>query len=116
MAEFKFVRGDRYALACPLTKDGVVFDLTAGGPWTTVATLAQGDTAEAITEAEVPGAAPAGRCTLTVQNTTTGCTVTICNSTLLTEGFYSLEVRATNGTLSYTWPVWTIRIVEPTRI
>ena len=110
MAELKFVRGDRYALTCPLTKDGVAFDLTAGGPWTTVATLAQGDTPKAITEAETI------RCTLTVQNTSTGCTVTICNSTLLTEDVYSLEVRATNGTLCYTWPSWGIRIVEPTRI
>ena len=111
MAEFRFVRGDRYALTCPLTKDGVAFDLTAGGPWTTVATLAQGDTAKAIAEAE-----SVAKTTLTVQNTTTGCTVTICNSTLLTEGVYSLEVRATDGTLSYTWPSWSIRIVEPTRI
>jgi|SRR5450830_785420 len=116
MAEFKFVRGDRYALACPLTKDRVVFDLTSGGPWTTVATLALGDTAKAITEAEVPGVLGVGRTTLTVQNTSTGCTVTICNSTLLTEDLYSLEVRATNGTLSYTWPSWSLRIVEPTRI
>ena len=111
MAEFRFVRGDRYALTCPLTKDGVAFDLTAGGPWTTVATLAQGDTAKAITEAE-----NALKTTLTVQNTATGCMVTICNSTLLTEGVYSLEVRATDGTLSYTWPSWSIRVVEPTRI
>jgi len=110
MAEFRFVRGDRYALTCPLTKDGVAFDLTAGGPWTTVATLAQGDTAKAITEAE------GAKCTLTVQNTTTGCTVTICGSTALTEGVYSLEVRTTNGTLCYTWPSWSIRVVEPTRI
>lgn len=111
MAEFRFARGDRYALTCPLTKDGVAFDLTAGGPWTTVATLAQGDTAKAITEAE-----SVAKTTLTVQNTTTGCTVTICNSTLLTEGVYSLEVRTTNGTLCYTWPSWSIRVVEPTRI
>lgn len=120
MAEFRFVRGDRYALTCPLTKDGVAFDLTAGGPWTTVATLAQGDTAKAITEAEVPTSvgppAVAGRCTLTVQNATTGCTVTICNSTLLTEDVYTLEVGTTNGTLSYTWPVWAIRVIEPVRI
>src|SRR5664280_2470284 len=116
MAEFRFVRGDRYALTCPLTKDGVAFDLTAGGPWTTVATLAQGDTAKAITEAEVLGAAPTGRCTLTVQNTTTGCTVTICNSALLTEDVYTLEVRTTNGTLCYTWPLWALRVIEPTRI
>lgn len=111
MAEFRFVRGDRYALTCPLTKDGVAFDLTAGGPWTTVATLAQGDTAKAITEVE-----NVAKTTLTVQNTMTGCTVTICNSTLLTEGVYSLEVRATDGTISYTWSPWAIRIVEPTRI
>ena len=111
MAEFRFVRGDRYALTCPLTKDGTAFDLTSGGPWTTVATLAQGDTAKAITEAENPA-----KTTLTVQNTTTGCTVTICASTLLTEGVYSLEVRTTNGTLCYTWPSWSIRVVEPTRI
>jgi len=111
MAEFRFVRGDRYALTCPLTKDGVAFDLTAGGPWTTVATLAQGDTSKAITEAE-----SVAKTTLTVQNTATGCTVTICNSTLLTEGVYSLEVRTTNGTLCYTWPVWALRIVEPVRI
>lgn len=110
MAEFRFVRGDRYALTCPLTKDGTAFDLTAGGPWTTVATLAQGDTAKAITEAE------GAKTTLTVQNTATGCTVTICNSTLLTEGVYSLEVRTTNGTLCYTWPVWAIRVIEPTRV
>ena len=110
MAEFRFVRGDRYALTCPLTKDGVAFDLTAGGPWTTVAALAQGDTAKAITEAETT------HTTLTVQNTATGCTVTICNSTLLTEGVYSLEVRTTDGTLSYTWPSWSIRVIEPTRI
>jgi hypothetical protein len=109
MAEFRFVRGDRYALTCPLTKDGVAFDLTANS-WTTVATLAQGDTAKAITEAETT------KTTLTVQNTTTGCTVTICNSTLLVEGVYSLEVRTTNGTLSYIWPPWSIRIIEPTRI
>jgi enoyl-[acyl-carrier-protein] reductase (NADH) len=111
MAEFRFVRGDRYALTCPLTKDGVVFNLTSGGPWTTTATLAQGDTAKAITEAE-----NALKTTLTVQNTTTGCTVTICASALLSEGLYSLEVRTTDGTLSYTWPSWSIRIVEPTRI
>ena len=111
MAEFRFVRGDRYALTCPLTKDGVAFDLTAGGPWTTVATLAQGDTAKAITEAE-----NVAKTTLTVQNTTTGCTVTICNSTLLSEGVYSLEVSATDGTLRYSWPSWSIRIVEPTRV
>jgi hypothetical protein len=110
MAEFRFVRGDRYALTCPLTKDRVAFDLTAGGPWTTVATLAQGDTAKAITEAE------GAKTTLTVQNTTTGCTVTICNSTLLTAGEYSLEIRTTNGTLSYTWPPWSLRVVEPVRI
>ena len=111
MAEFRFVRGDRYALTCPLTKDGVAFDLTSGGPWTVSATLAQGDTIKAIKEVE-----DVAKTTLTVQNTTTGCTVTICNSTLLTEGVYSLEVRATDGTLSYTWPSWSIRIVEPTRI
>lgn len=111
MAEFRFVRGDRYALTCPLTKDGVAFDLTSGGPWTTTATLAQGDTAKAITETE-----SGSKTTLTVQNTSTGCTVTICNSTLLSEGVYSLEVRTTNGTLSYTWPSWSIRIVEPTRV
>lgn len=116
MAEFRFVRGDRYALTCPLTKDGVAFDLTAGGPWTTVTTLAQGDTAKATTETEVPGAAPTGRCTLTVANGSGSATVTICNSTLLSEGFYSLELRTTNGTFSYTWPAWAIRIVEPTRI
>lgn len=111
MAEFKFIRGDRYALTCPLTKDGAVFDLTTGGPWTTTATLAQGDTAKAIAEAEDPA-----KTTLTVQNTATGCTVTICNSTLLTEGLYSLEVSATDGTIRYTWPCWSIHIVEPTRV
>lgn len=111
MAEFRFVRGDRYPLACPLTKDNVVFNATVGGPWTTTATLAQDDTVKAIAELENPA-----RATLTVQNTTTGCTVTICNSTLLTEGVYSLEVRTTDGTLSYTWPAWALRIVEPTRI
>ena len=116
MAEFRFVRGDRYALTCPLTKDNVAFDTTAGGPWTVTATLGQGDVVKATTEAEVPGVLGTGRTTLTVQNTSTGCTVTICNSTLLTEGVYSLEVRATDGTLSYTWPAWSIRVVEPTRI
>ena len=113
MAEYKFVRGDRYALTCPLTKDGAEFDATA---WTVSATLGQGDVVKATTEAEVPGVLGVGKTTLTVQNTTTGCTVTICNSTLLTEGLYDLEVRATDGTLSYTWPSWSIRVVEPTRI
>jgi hypothetical protein len=111
MAEFRFVRGDRYALTCPLTKDSVAFDLTAGGPWTTVATLAQGDTAKAITEAE-----SGTKATLTVTNGNGSATVTICASTLLTAGEYSLEIRTTNGTLSYTWPPWSIRVVEPTRI
>lgn len=111
MAEYRFVRGDRYALTCPITKDAVAFDLTSGGPWTTVATLGQGDTAKAITEAE-----QALRTTLTVANGNGSATVTICNSTLLVEGMYSLEVRTTNGTLSYTWPPWSIRIIEPTRI
>ena len=110
MAEYRFVRGDRYPLTCPITKDGTAFDLTSGGPWTTVATLAQGDTAKAITEAETT------RCTLTVANGNGSATVTICNSTLLIEGIYSLELRTTNGTLCYTWPSWAIRIVEPTRI
>ena len=111
MAEFRFVRGDRYALTCPLTKDGVAFDLTSGGPWTTTAILAQGDTIKATTETE-----SLTKTTLTVQNTATGCTVTICNSTLLSEGLYSLEVSATDGTMCYTWPCWSIRVVEPTRI
>ena len=77
MAEYKFVRGDRYALTCPLTKDGAAFDATA---WTVSATLGQGDVIKATTEAEVPGALGVGRPTLTVQGTSTGCTVTICNS------------------------------------
>ena len=111
MAEYKFVRGDRYALTCPLTKDNVAFDTTAGGPWTVTATLGQGDTVKATTEVE-----SVSKTTLTIQNTATGCTVTICNSTLLSEGLYSLEVRATDGTICYTWPSWAIRIVEPTRI
>jgi len=111
MAEFRFVRGDRYVLTCPITKDGTAFDLTSGGPWTTVATLAQGDTAKAITEVE-----NVAKTTLTVTNGNGSASVTICNSTLLSEGLYSLEVRTTNGTLSYTWPSWSIRIVEPTRI
>lgn len=116
MAEYKFTRGDRYALTCPLTKDNVVFDTTAGGPWTVTATLGQGDVVKATTEAEVPGALGVGRTTLTVQNTTTGCTVTICNSTLLAEGLYDLEVHATDGTAAYTWPAWSIRITEPQRV
>lgn len=111
MAEFKFVRGDRYALTCPLTKDGTAFNLTSGGPWTTTATLAQGDTAKAITEGE-----SALKTTLTVVNGNGSVTVTICNSILLTEGVYSLEIRTTDGTLCYTWPSWAIRVVEPTRI
>jgi hypothetical protein len=89
----------------------VAFDLTSGGPWTTVAVLAQGDTAKAITEAENPA-----RTTLTVSNGNGSATVTICASTLLTAGEYSLEIRTTNGTLSYTWPPWSLRVVEPVRI
>ena len=116
MAEYKFVRGDRYALTCPLTKDNVAFDTTAGGPWTVTATLGQGDVVKATTEAEVPGALGVGRTTLTVQNTTTGCTVTICNSILLPEGLYDLEVHATDGAVAYTWPAWALRIVEPQRV
>ena len=113
MAEYKFVRGDRYALTCPLTKDGAAFDATA---WTVSATLGQGDVIKATTEAEVPGALGVGRVTLSVQGTTTGCTVTICNSTLLPEGLYDLEVHATDGTAAYTWPTWSIRVVEPQRV
>ena len=110
MAEFRFTRGDRYALTCPLMKDGAMFDTTSGG-WTVTAILAQGDTIKASKESE-----SGTKATLTVQNTPTGCTVTICNSTLLSEGLYSLEVSATDGTLRYTWPSWSIRIVEPSRV
>jgi len=113
MAEYRLVRGDRYAITCPITKDGVAFDLTSGGTWVTVATLGQGDTVKAITEAE------AARCTLTVTNGNGFASVLICNSTLLTEGVYTLELRTTDapvGTTAYTWPCWSIRVVEPQRI
>jgi hypothetical protein len=115
MAEYKFARGDRYALTCPLTKDNVAFDATAGS-WVVTATLGQGDVVKATTETEVPGVLGVGKTTLTVQNTTTGCAVTICNSILLSEGLYDLEVHATDGTAAYTWPTWSIHIVEPQRV
>ena len=113
MAEYKFARGDRYALTCPLTKDGVAFDATT---WTVSATLGQGDVIKATKEEEVPGALGVGRPTLTVQGTATGCTVTICNSLLLPEGLYDLEVHATDGTVAYTWPTWAIHVTEPQRV
>lgn len=110
MAKYTFVRGDRYAITLPVTKDGVAFDLTT---WTATCTLGQDDVILARTETEVPGAAPTGRCTLTVQPTTTGATLTICNSALLEAEDYVLELRATNGTLVYSWPVWNLSVVEP---
>lgn len=110
MAKYSFVRGDRYAITLPVTKDGVAFDLTT---WTATCTLGQDDVIIATTESEAPGAAPAGRCTLIVQPGNGSATLTICNSTLLEVGDYVLELRATNGTLAYTWPVWNISIAEP---
>jgi len=114
MAEYRLVRGDRYAITAPITKDGTTFDLTSGGTWVTVATLGQGDVIKATTEAESDT-----KCTLTVANGNGYAMITICNSTKLAEGVYDLELRTTDaptGTTAYTWPCWSIRIVEPQRI
>jgi hypothetical protein len=105
---YEFTRGDRYAITLPVTKDGVAFDLTG---WTVSCTLGQDDTQVAVTEAEVPGAE--GRCTLTVQPGNSSATLTICNSTLLEQGYYDIELRAVLDSQVYTWPKWQITIVEP---
>lgn len=105
---YEYYRGDRYAITLPVTKDNVAFDLTG---WTTTCTLGQDDTQVAITETEMPGAE--GRCTLTVQPGNGSATLTICNSTLLEQGYYDVELRAVQGPLVYTWPKWQITIAEP---
>ena len=114
MAKYAFVRGDRYAITLPVTKDNVAFDLTS---WTATCTLGQDDVIIAKTEAEVPTSvgplAVAGKTTLTVQPGNGSATMTICNSALLDVGDYVLELRATNGTLVYTWPVWSLSMAEP---
>lgn len=114
MAKYSFVRGDRYAITLPVTKDNVAFDLST---WTATCTLGQDDVIIAKTESEVSTSvgppAVAGKCTLTVQPGNGNATLTVCNSTLLDVGDYVLELRATNGTLVYTWPVWNLSIAEP---
>lgn len=110
MAKYTFTRGDRYAITLPVTKDNIAFDLST---WTATCTLGQNDVVIATTEVEVPGVEGVGRTTLTVQPQNGSATVTICNSALLVTGDYELELRATNGTLVYTWPKWNVNIAEP---
>ena len=110
MLKQTFMRGDRYAITLPVTKEGVAFDLTT---WETSCTLGQEDTIRAIKEAEVPGGVGVGRCTLTVQPGNGSATLTICNSTLLEPGDYDIELRAASGAVVYTWPKWQLTIGEP---